>query len=73
MDASKTRFLVLGLLVVGLGIVLGTALWLKLAPGARFGVGGSDADERLKMYGSVPEFALTERNGEAIQPGATAR
>ena len=67
MDASKTRFLVLGLLVVGLGIVLGTALWLKLAPGARLGVGGSADDERLKMYGSVPEFALTERNGEAIQ------
>ena len=67
MDASKTRFLVLGLLVVGLGIVLGTALWLKLAPDARLGVGGSADDERLKMYGSVPEFALTERNGEAIQ------
>ena len=46
MDASKTRFLVLGLLVVGLGIVLGTALWLKLAPGVRLGVGGSADDER---------------------------
>ncbi len=73
MDASKTRFLVLGLLIVGLGIVLGTALWLKLAPDARFGMLDSAADERLKIYGSVPEFALTERNGEANSPGATAR
>ena len=67
MDASKTRFLVLGLLVVGLGIVLGTALWLRMAPDARLRMGGSADDERLKMYGSVPEFALTERNGEVIQ------
>ena len=67
MDGSKTRFLILGFLVVGLGVVLGTALWLKLAPNARFSMLNSAADGRLQIYGSVPEFALTERNGEPVR------
>ena len=66
MDASKTRFLLVGLAVVGLGIVLGTALWLRLGPHPQFDFGGSDTDERLKLYGSVPDFSLTERSGEEI-------
>ena len=67
MDGSKTRFLIFGFLIVGLGVVLGTALWLKLAPNARFSMLNSAADERLQIYGSVPEFALTERNGDPVQ------
>ncbi len=66
MDATKSRFLLLGLAVVGLGIVLGTALWLKLEARPQFGFGGGDSDDRLKLYGSVPEFALTERSGKEI-------
>lgn len=65
MDASKTRLLVLGLAVVGLGIVLGTALWLRWGARSQFGFGGG-ADDRLKLYGSVPDFSLTERNGDGI-------
>jgi cytochrome oxidase Cu insertion factor (SCO1/SenC/PrrC family) len=65
MDPSKIRFLLLGLAVVGLGIVLGTALWLKLGPRPQFGVGQTDS-ERIKQYGSVPDFSLTERNGNSV-------
>lgn len=66
MDASKSRFLLLGLVIVGLGIVLGTALWLRLGPHPQFGFGGSDTDNHLKLYGSVPNFSLTERSGDEI-------
>ena len=66
MDGSKTRFLLLGLDVVGLGIVLGTALWLKLGPEPGFGVAGGEARDGLKLYGSVPDFSLPERSGETV-------
>jgi protein SCO1/2 len=65
MDVSKTRFLLLGSVVVGLGIVLGTALWLKLSPRPQFGIEQTDSDE-IKQYGSVPDFLLTERNGSSV-------
>lgn len=64
MDTTKTRFLLLGLAVVGLGIVLGTGLWLRLGPQPRFG--GSESEDGVKLYGSVPDFSLTERNGETV-------
>jgi protein SCO1 len=66
MDSSKTRFLLLGLAVVGLGIVLGTALWLRLGPYPRFGVDQSDSANGIKQYGTVPEFTLTERDGSLV-------
>ena len=66
MNASKTKFLLLGLGVVGLGIVLGTALWLRLAPKAQFGAGSVDSPDGLNQYGPVPDFALTERSGASI-------
>jgi cytochrome oxidase Cu insertion factor (SCO1/SenC/PrrC family) len=66
MDVSRTRFLLVGLAVVGLGIVLGTALWFRLGPRPRFGIGGSETDNRLKLYGAVPDFSLTERSGQEI-------
>lgn len=63
MNLSKTRFLLLGISVLSLGIILGTFLWLKLAP--RPGSTGWDAKplEGLNSYGPVPEFSLTERSG----------
>lgn len=65
MDASKTKFLLLGLGVVGLGIVLGTALWLRV--GAPQGPWGrASGNSGLDQYGAVPDFALTERNGNAV-------
>lgn len=66
MDSSKTRFLLLGLAVVGLGIVLGTALWLRFGPQPRFGADQSDSSGGIKQYGTVPEFTLTERDGSLV-------
>jgi protein SCO1/2 len=59
----KLRFLLLGLSVAGLGIVLGTFLWLKLAPkpGAQT---WQTPLEGLNRYGPVPDFSLVERNGQ---------
>ena len=64
MNFSKTRFLLLGISVLGLGIILGTFFWLKLAP--RPGLTGWDVKplEGLQRYGSVPPFSLIERSGK---------
>jgi protein SCO1/2 len=64
MNLSKTRFFLLGISVLSLGIILGTFLWLKLAPGP--GAAGWDAKplEGLNSYGPVPEFSLIERSGK---------
>lgn len=66
MVAAKTKFMVLGLAVIGLGIVLGTALWLRLAPHTQLGSGSVDSADGLNQYGSVPDFTLTERNGSPV-------
>jgi cytochrome oxidase Cu insertion factor (SCO1/SenC/PrrC family) len=65
MDASKTRLLLLGLLVIGLGIFLGTVLWLKLGPRPQFGMEQTDSGG-IQQYGSVPDFSLTERSGSSV-------
>ncbi|MGH7794138.1 MAG: SCO family protein [Candidatus Binatia bacterium] len=65
MGASKSKFLLLGLGVVGLGTVLGTALWLRLGPHPQFG-GSSGSADGLNQYGSVPDFSLTERSGSTV-------
>lgn len=66
MESSKSRFLLLGLIVIGLGIVLGTALWLRLGPRPQVAMMGGQSRDGLQLYGSVPDFSLTERSGEAI-------
>ncbi|HUF41425.1 MAG TPA: SCO family protein [Verrucomicrobiae bacterium] len=66
MEFSKSRFLLLGLIVIGLGIVLGTALWLRLGPRSQVAMMGGQSRDGLQLYGSVPDFSLTERSGEAI-------
>jgi len=58
--------LLLGIAVVGVGIILGTALWLKLAPHSRLVIEQSDSSNGIKQYGSVPEFTLTERDGSLV-------
>lgn len=65
-DSTKTRFLLLGIAVVGLGVILGTALWLKLAPHSRLAIEQTDSANGGKQYGSVPEFTLTERDGSIV-------
>ena len=66
MDSAKARFLLLGLAVVALGVVLGTALWLRLTPPATQWRSSTESPDGLNQYGSVPPFALTERNGNAV-------
>ena len=68
MDTSKTRFLLLGSAVIALGIVFGTALWLKLGPRPQFG-SATDSADGLNQYGSVPDFSLTERDGTNVNLG----
>ena len=67
MNTIKYRLILLGLLVAGLGIVIGTVLWIKLAPQPRFGGGERNSLEGMSQYGSVPEFSLTERSGQTIR------
>jgi protein SCO1/2 len=65
MNFSKARFLLLGVSVLGLGIIVGTFFWLKLA--ARPGLTGWNANplEGMSRYGTVPKFSLVERSGKA--------
>lgn len=67
MNDSKTRFLLISALVVGLGTILATALWFKIAPQHRWLGPESERADGLNLYGSVPDFALTERNGEGVK------
>jgi protein SCO1 len=66
MDSSKSRFLLLGLAVACLGIVLGTALWLRVGPRGPFGRVAPESPGTLTQYGTVPDFSFTERSGSAV-------
>ena len=66
MNDPKTRFLLLGAAVIGVGVILGTVLWLKLGPPPRVSLTDRAGDDGLKQYGSVPDFKLTERSGKAV-------
>ena len=70
MNLSKARFLLLGVAVIGSGLVLGTFLWLKLAPRPQAGGWNATPLEGLGRQGQVPEFSLTERSGKNIGLGA---
>ena len=67
MNDPKARFFLLGAAVIGLGVILGTVLWLKLGPQTRISLANRAGDDGLKQYGSVPDFKLTERNGTDVQ------
>ena len=58
--------MLLGLAVIGLGTLLGTALWLRLGPHTQRVGGSVDSAAGLNQYGSVPDFTLTERNGSSV-------
>ena len=66
MNGSKNHFLMLAALIIGLGVVLGTALWLKLGPRPQLFINDGEQRERLLQYGAVPDFSLTERSGENV-------
>jgi protein SCO1/2 len=67
MNGTKTHFPLLVLSVAGLGIVLGTFLWLKLQPRDGYRLTQPKTLEGLNDFGPVPEFSLTERNGKAVR------
>ena len=69
MNTSKMRFVLLGVSVISLGIMLGTFLWLKLAPMPTPLGWNTQPLEGLNRYGAVPEFSLTERSGKSIGLG----
>jgi cytochrome oxidase Cu insertion factor (SCO1/SenC/PrrC family) len=66
MNISKAHVLLLGSAVIGLGIVLGTFLWLKLAPRHGYRFSNASSFHGLSDFGPVPEFSLAERNGKTI-------
>jgi protein SCO1/2 len=65
MNLSKMRFVLLGASVISLGIMLGTLLWLKLAPAPGHLVWEQPL-EGLSRYGAVPDFLLVERSGKPV-------
>ena len=66
MNLAKSSFLLLALSVIGLGIVLGTLLWLKLQPSGGYWLSPTQSLDRLNDFGPVPEFSLTERTGKRV-------
>jgi len=66
MTAAKMRFALLGTAVVVLGLFLGIALWLKLAPTSRPAASIRKPLEGLNRYGVVPHFVLLERSGKKV-------
>src|SRR5215470_6548691 len=66
MNFSRARIFLIGLSVISLGIVLGTLLWLKLAPRPGQPIWNAKPLEGLSRYGEVPEFSLTERSGKNV-------
>lgn len=63
MNDPKTRFFLLGAAVIGMGVILGTVLWLTLGRPPRVALVDRPGDSELKQYGTVPDFKLTERSG----------
>jgi cytochrome oxidase Cu insertion factor (SCO1/SenC/PrrC family) len=63
------RFFLLGAAVIGMGVILGTLLWWKLAPPSRLALIDRPGDSGLKQYGAVPDFKLTERSGIDVNLG----
>jgi protein SCO1/2 len=64
MNQSKTSLILLATMVAALGIMVGTFLWLKLAPRPQPAAWNEPNLEGLNDYGAVPEFALLERAGK---------
>ncbi len=66
MNDPKTRFLLLSAAIIGIGVILGTMLWLKLGPPPGIALVDRAGDDGLKQYGPVPDFTLTDRSGTQV-------
>jgi cytochrome oxidase Cu insertion factor (SCO1/SenC/PrrC family) len=69
MAPLKTRLVLLAISVVGLGSILGTAVWLKLGPDPRLARWQQKPLEGLSRYGAVPDFILLERSSKSARLG----
>jgi cytochrome oxidase Cu insertion factor (SCO1/SenC/PrrC family) len=69
MAPIRFRFVALGLSVIGLGIVLGTALWMKLPRAPQLSGSSQRSVQRLEPFGTIPDFALLERSGKSLRLG----
>lgn len=67
MVSSKARLILLGVCVLCLGVILGTALWLKLGPRPTFTGFQQKTLKGLSIYGTVPDFVLVERSSKTIR------
>ncbi|HEX2229997.1 MAG TPA: SCO family protein [Candidatus Binatia bacterium] len=65
MNHSRTSLILLAATVAGLGILVGTFLWLKLAPHPQMSGSNAPALGGLNNYGAVPQFTLIERSGRS--------
>ena len=63
------RFFLLGAAVIGMGVIFGTVLWLKLGPPPRVALVDRAGSDGVKQYGAVPDFKLTERSGKDVAMG----
>ncbi len=63
MHFSKAQFLLLGSCVVGLGVIIGTILWLN-TPHPAYRTSDARPLESLSHFGAVPDFSLIERSGK---------
>jgi cytochrome oxidase Cu insertion factor (SCO1/SenC/PrrC family) len=66
MNTAKNNFVLVALSVVGLAIVLGSFLWLKLQPRDGYRLSEGQSLEGLNDFGQVPGFSLVERSGKAV-------
>jgi protein SCO1 len=66
MNIAKNNLLFLALSVIGLGIVLGTFLWVSLQSPDGYRLSKAQSLEGLSDFGPVPEFSLTERSGKTV-------
>jgi protein SCO1/2 len=67
MDRLKTYYLLLGVSILVLAGILGTALWVSLGPWPRPTGRQERPLQGLADFGAVPEFSFTERGGKEIR------
>lgn len=66
MEIAFLRKSLWGFLAVVSAVVIGTAVWTWQAGGSRQGGWDEQRLEGLKIYGTVPDFSLTERSGRKV-------
>ena len=65
--------ILLGLLIVVVAAVVGTAIWSWQGRGSPQGGWEERHFEGLKLYGTVPDFSLIERSGRRVGPADLKR